>query len=159
MDTTSTVAIYKGLTARLLDYVPPSGGSLRSRGMKMWAGGYAPDPTAYPYGVLRLINNIATAPAGIRLAASLELMLWGRGRPLWAERLEDYADVCDQAMHHMADPRAGGLVFTGARSRDTLPPLTEPVDREVVNIRCVYAVTIYPQFLTALGTPLQVSTT
>lgn len=165
MDTTSTVAVYEGLRVRLLDFVPvaPSplaGGSLRSRGFKLFAGDFAPDKTDWSgaYGLFRLVGMV-TSTAGLREAGQLEVMLFGRPRKVWDKQLEHYADAIDQAMKQFTDPRAGGLVFSRERSRDTLPPFPAPADREVVQIRLVYALVIYPQYLTALGTSFVPSTT
>ena len=159
MDTATTTAIVDGLRARLLDFVPVApltGGTLRSRGFKVYAVGAVPDVAGWTgaYAILRLMN-LVTSTAGLRVRGDLELMLLARPRNPWGAQLEVYADVIDQALHQVAWRDAAGtrgLAFTGERSRDTLPPFPDPVDREVVQVRIVQGLTLYPRALTALGT-------
>lgn len=161
MDTASTPAIVDAVRARVLDFVPvaPSplaGGSLRSRGFKLYASGAVPDAAGWSgaYGILRPMN-LLTSAAGLRVAGDLELMLLARPRNPWGAQLEVYADAVDQAMHNVGSTDAAGtrgLFFTRGRSRDTLPPFPDPADREVVQVRLVYGVVVYPRSLTALGT-------
>ena len=159
IDTRSTGAIYGFFRARILTYDPPDGvgpvgGTLQSLGFKVHSGGYAPDAAQYPYALIRLMNGV-TSDAGLRVAADLEVMSFARPRVPWGERLEDYADVIDQALLHLA-ARDGtgvrGFAFTRDRSRDTLPPFPAPADREVVQVRQVFSFACWPQYLTQLGT-------
>lgn len=157
MDTNATRTVYDALRTRALTYVPPAGGTLQSRGFLLWSGGYAPDqtPPSGGWGLARLINNV-TSDSGLRIAVDYEVMLFARPRKVWAERLEDYADAFDQAFHAVVwrdSTGAKGLAFTkNGRSRDTMPIFSDPVDREIVQIRLVYPVVVWPRYLTALGT-------
>jgi hypothetical protein len=160
MDTTSLAAVYKGLRAHLLTFAPLGGGptladllgTLPGAGAagKLYAG--APqEGVTYPYGVLRFAGLSGHgAHRGNRRQGDLETMLYHRPRSM-ALALEDAADVYEQAMREFADA-TGGLVFSRAQHRDTVPPFQDPADRELVMVRLVHDVVIWPQFLTQYDT-------
>lgn len=159
MDTSATTAIVDAIRARILDFVPVApltGGTLRSRGFKVYASGAVPDIAGWTgaYAILRLMN-LVTSDAGLRVRGDVELMCMARPRNPWGAQLEVYADVIDQALHNVAwrdDAGTKGLAFMQSRTRDTLPPFPDPVDREVVQVRIVQGIVIWPQMLTAQGT-------
>lgn len=161
MDTTTSAALYEGVRTHLLDYVPQgplaSQQTLRQSGHKVYADA-PPDDAAYPYSIIRFMGMV-TDTGGMRERGQLEVMTFARPRKVWAAKIKTYCDIIDQAMHLLTDARGGALVLSRVRSRDTLPPPPSPADREVVQERQVYGVTVYPQYLTALGTSFSPSTT
>jgi len=160
IDTSATKAMYGAFRTRLLGYVPVAPLptvklSERARPVRLYSGGWAPDTAPYPYVLARFMNG-DSATFMLRTPFDLELLLYDRPRA-FADDLEDVADVIDQAMKQFTarDPNGvRGLAFSRGRRRDTLPPFTNPADREVVAIRMVFSLVVYPQFLTVLGTAL-----
>jgi hypothetical protein len=76
----------------------------------------------------------------------LEVMLFARPRSQQAA-MEEAADACDEAMLRYQNLDAD-LVGNWGRLRNTLPVMTEPADREVVQIRLMYTLVVYPDHLT-----------
>lgn len=104
------------------------------------------DWSAGVIGIYRLMNRLADgADRGLRETVDVELLLMAR--PLTQSlAVERAADVADQAMLNWADATQG-LVFCRRRQRDTLVPDSVPMDTEVVTVRCVYPLVVWPQFL------------
>lgn len=119
-----------------------------SDGVLFWD--VAPDnitKTIPRWGVLRLQNRRADGSDGQDAeTAELEVMLFGRGRQFKAT-IERCADMCDEAMLRF-DDRTTDLVHCWNRLRSTLPPFSAPADTEVVQIRTVYSLRLYPENLT-----------
>lgn len=149
MSTTSTEALYKALRTRLLTFQAlgsPTPETLADSLTDLWVV-QGPDNIEYPYGIMRLQARTRSGEyAGEREAMDLELLLYDRPR---AQQyvVEGYADIADQALLRYADSSAG-VVISGESERDTLPMNTPVSDREVVAVRCVYHLVVWPQFLT-----------
>ena len=151
MSAATTEALYKALRTQILDFVAEGSPtpdtlatSLTGQGIYAVQG---PDEVTYPYGVMRLQNRRTSGEYnGERETVDLELLLFHRPRNEQYP-LEGLADIADEAMLRYVDNSAG-LVFSRERQRDTLPAGTGPADREVVAIRCLYPLTIWPQYLT-----------
>jgi hypothetical protein len=158
IDTSSTAAIYGAFKTRITGFAPVApliGGTLASRNVHWYSGGWAPDTAPYPYVLARFMNGDSSTFM-LRTPVDLELLLYARPRAQ-AEALENIADVIDQAMKQFTSrdlTGSGGLAFSRGRRRDTLPPFSSPADRELVAIRMVFSLVLYPQFLTVMGTSL-----
>lgn len=158
MSTGTSDALSTQLRNRLLGFIPANpplgytslntrlGGATPGAG-RLWKDA-APDTAAYPFGIMRLINRVSLNE---RERMDLEVVLYGRPRSQ-AVAIEDAADLCDAAMLNYRDPTSG-LIFSHERQRDTLPPPTDPADREVVQVRLVYSLIVWPillsQYVTA----------
>jgi hypothetical protein len=150
--TDSTRDIVTAIRTRLLDFSPTGGGAdlgtlLGDRlyyGQAPAAGSVAP---LFPYGVYRLTNRLETDGfAGMRETGDVEVLLFGRPRSTQWD-VEACADLADQALlawHHTTT----GLHFSRFRTRDTLPPAPDPMDREVVLIRLLFPVVLWPTYRT-----------
>ena len=146
MSTTSTANIWRTVRSRILGYQPPSGATLQTRLGGRFYMVQAPDDADWPHAIGRLTLPSSGAYNGERLEGELELQIYDRPRSK-AEALEDMADVADQAMLRYADATSG-LIFSRERRRDTLPAFLPPADREVVAIRLVYQLVVWPLYLT-----------
>lgn len=101
----------------------------------------------YPYGIMRLQSRRRPGEyAGERETMELELQLFGRPRSEQTN-IETYADIADQAMLRYLNG-SSGIIFSGSGHRDTLPVMAPPADREVVAVRCVYDLIVWPVYLT-----------
>lgn len=158
MPSDSTVNMGTVIRTRLLTFVPKSGGTLLSKlgggtldTARLWRDA-PPDTASYPFAVMRLINRVTRREYNFeKEPLDVEIMFYGRPRAQ-AQLIEDCADVADQAMLRWREP-IGGLFYSRERSRDTLPPPVEPADREVVQVRCVYSLAVWPTYLTQYSTP------
>jgi hypothetical protein len=154
MGTTSTTALLKALRAQLLTGADAEG---RTAGdalgpvatARLWIG-VAPDDAAFPYGVMRLQGQ-RFGLGGVRLDAELELLLFGRPRSEQAST-EGLADLCVGALLQFADA-SDGLLTAQALQRDTMDPVEEPGDSDIVQIRCLFRVIAYPTQLSQYVTP------
>ncbi len=152
MTTTSTEALTQQLRTRLLTYQPPAAAAtLTARiGGRLYID-WPPDRAVFPYGIMRLMNGDRDgAYNGERMTAEMEVQLYSNTR-VNAVALEGMADVCDMAMLKYVDA-GSGLVFSRQGRRDTLPPPSDPADREVVTIRLVYPLRVWPLFLHTAAT-------
>jgi hypothetical protein len=154
MTTTSTDNLHTQIRNQLLTFVPKAGGQTLNQRLggtgsndgRLYKS-QAPDTVVYPFGVMRLINQLTLGEYGSeREAMDLEIMLFGRPRSQGLT-IEDIADLCDQAMLRYVDS-SSGLVFSRSRQRDTMPQPVDPADREVVQIRLAYPLKVWPQYLT-----------
>jgi hypothetical protein len=158
MTTLSTDGLFTQLRTHVLSYIPLTGTTLMQRlgtgtlaSSRLWKDA-PPDTAAYPYGVMRLLNQLTSGEYnGERERIDFEIMLFARPRAQ-AVALEDMADLIDQAMLRYRDA-SSGLSFSRSRQRDTLPPPTSPADREVVQIRLVYPLVVWPRYLTQWSDP------
>jgi len=144
----STTALLVTIRTRLLSFVPMGGGSTLATllGSRLYES-QAPETATFPYGVFRLTNRLETDGfAGMRESADLEVMFFDRPRSR-AEALDLIADVADQALLSWAQA-TDGITFARFRLRDTLPPAPEPMDRELVVIRQVFPVVLWPTYRT-----------
>ena len=164
MSTDSTTALEATLRTRLLEFEPLGGlttvavelGSTQSGagvdGNLYWDR--APDnldrlmaAQSLPlrWGVLRLKNRRSDMENAEREVVELEVMLYGRPRGQKAV-LEGVADRMDQAMHRWRDASSGFLGSIG-KTRNTLPPMKEPADSDVVQIMLEYTLVVWPAYL------------
>lgn len=150
MSTTSTAAIYTQLRNRVLGFIPVNGnpvsGSLGSRLYVM----QSPDvsqTTTFPYAVMRLSNNKTNVGGATdRQEMDLEIQLYSKPRSQQAV-LENIADTIDASLLRYTDA-SSGLMFSRNRTRDSIKPLGEPVDREIVTIYLSYHLIVWPVYLT-----------
>lgn len=106
------------------------------------------DPANSPsrWGIMSLTNRRSNAENAERELVDLEVMLFARPRNQQAA-MEDAADACDEAMRRYEDFTRDAIGCWG-RVRNTLPVMVGPADREVVQIRLVYTLVVYPDHLT-----------
>jgi hypothetical protein len=146
MATDSTKAVYKVLRDHLLSFAPNGGGqTLTTRlGGRLYVV-RPPDEADYPYGLLRLFGWGGL----LRRTVNLEVVLYFR--PVTqAQAAEDAMDVVDQAMLMLSSGTGNNPVYrtgTGGQ-RDTLPPAPDVVDKELVVVRSVYPLIVWPSMLT-----------
>lgn len=159
MPTDSTVNLGTVIRNRLLTFVPKAGGQTLMQKLGGATTDQArlyrdapPDTAVYPFAVMRLINRANDRDYDYEKdPLDVEVMFFGRPRSQ-AQLMEDCADLADQAMLRWREP-TGGLIYSKGRTRDTLPPPVEPADREVVQVRCVYSLAVWPTYLTQYSTP------
>ncbi len=156
----STAGLLATLRDRLLNFTRLSGSSLAEiLGSTATGSGIdgklyivqAPDnvTTVSPsrWAVMALKNRrTGGTEQSARDMIDLEVMLFARPRSQQAA-MEDAADACDEAMLRYQNLDAD-LVGNWGRTRNTLPVMTEPADREVVQIRLMYTLVVYPDHLT-----------
>ena len=152
MTTTSTTALYDTLIARMMDFVPagsPTPDTLRDLLTGgMWAI-QPPENALFPYGIVTLDVISDGEHAGLRQEADLEILLEHRPRTYTvASALEGYADLVDQALLWYVESVGNGMLFVRSRSRQSLPPLPDPADRQVCTVRLSYSLVVWPAFLT-----------
>lgn len=155
MSTNSTVAIYQALTSTIQTFIPF--GVTASLSSSYFANNIyvvqAPDnqntnTIAYPYLVIRLINRSTDgAYNGDRETADFEVMVYARPRNNQIQA-ETIADGIDGAMLRYRNPDTTGIIFSRERQRDTIIASSAPQDRELVTIRLVYPLVIWPRYLT-----------
>jgi hypothetical protein len=149
----TTQAVVAAILTRLRDFTPTSGDDVDTLlGGRLYydqapaTGSVSPK---YPYATYRLTNRLETDGfAGMRETADVELLIWGRprGTQLWTvERVADVADEAFLAWQSVSD----GIAFSRFRTRDTLPMPPDPMDRDVVTVRCLYPVVLWPTYRTA----------
>lgn len=154
MSTDSTSDLENAIRTRLLTFSPLAGLPLAdvlgttvsgagSDGKLFWDA--APDNAGPRWGVLQLKNRRSDGDGQEKELAELELMLFARPRSQKAT-LEQCADLCDQAMLRYVDATSG-VIGCWSRLRSTLPPFVSPADTEVVQIRCVYTLVLWPAYL------------
>lgn len=147
----STQQLVETVMTRLLDFVPSSGTTLRTRlGGGASARLYtvqAPNDPVYPYAVLRIATRPQTLGyAGYRSEAGIEVQVFDRPRSQqWVA--EGIADLIEQATLGWCDPTGTGLVFARHLRRMTLPPAPSPMDREVVVVTLSLPVAVWPAYL------------
>lgn len=156
----STAGLLASLRSRLLDFSRLEGETLAEiLGSTDTGSGsdgklyivQAPDnvTTVSPsrWGVMALKNRrTGGTEQSARDLIELEVMLFARPRSQQAA-MEEAADACDEAMLRYQNLDAD-LVGNWGRLRNTLPVMTEPADREVVQIRLMYTLVVYPDHLT-----------
>jgi len=151
----STEAIVGLIRARLLTYVPSTTTTITTLlGSRLYydqapaAGSVTPK---YPYATYRLMNRLESdGYAGMRETGDIEVLFFGRprGHPstgLWA--IERCADVADEALLDW-NAVSSGIAFSRFRVRDTLPLPLDGMDRDLVTLRCVYPVVLWPTYRT-----------
>ena len=149
MSAATTEALYTSLRTALLAFQPAGGATPESLGALLtglWVV-QGPDNVSYPYGIMRLQSRQSSGEySGDRETVGLELTLYDRPRKQ-QYAVEGYADVAEQALLRYRDVTSG-LVFARERQRDTLPQGTGPADREVVGVRLVFPLVVWPVWLT-----------
>lgn len=132
-DGVTTVAslIGAGAAARLYPGAPPE--------FATWPGTYA---------VVRFINNdTSDFGSGDRFDFDIEIMIFARPRSK-AREAEKLADLFDMALlRYTVGSAVDGLIYVTGRTRDTLPPGTGDVDREVVQLRQLFSAFTWPMYL------------
>lgn len=158
MSTDSTTDLETALRTRLLTFTAMDGATLAdtlgasltgsgSDGKLYWDA--APDnvtESSGRWGILGLKNRRTRGDGQDGELAELEVMLFARPRSQ-KQTLEACADLCDQAMLRYRDT-SSGVIGCWGKLRSTLPPMTSPADAEVVQIRLVYTLVLWPAYLT-----------
>jgi hypothetical protein len=148
-----TNAILAGIRTRCLAYTPPSGATLASLVTSRFYRGAAPDSAAFPYVVARIIANATDADYGGRRAElAVEIIAYGRPRSA-APTVETIMDRIDQALlgYIGRDDTDRGIVFAQDRMRMTVPELPAPADRELVQVRSVFRLVAWPDYLVTVA--------
>ncbi len=147
-----TLAIYKNLRDRLLNYLGSDGnkiGTLLSG--NLYIGG-PPQGAVFPYGIMRLINaGTDGATYGVKEIMTLELEFVGFPANRTAQRaVEQLADLADQALMRYSFYDSGiGLIYSRARlNRDTLPPAAT----NAAMVRSLFRIDCWPKYLLVSGT-------
>jgi hypothetical protein len=149
--TASTTAILDAVRLALLDFENVNGVTLRDTLGESLYRNRAPGNLTFPYGTLRMNTRRTSGYSGRRLSGTLEVLLYGRPSSQ-IDEISDCADLCEQAMLDYVNASPGGLLFTADVQRDELPPAGSPVDSETITIRLVFALAIWPAYLTSLTT-------
>lgn len=151
MTLTGTAALYAALRTRVLDYgaAPTLRTTLTDRLYVL----QAPDDAAYPFLEWRLVNR--TTGAGddgrFRENADLEVQCHARPRSSLAAA-EAIMDRVEAALLQWSTATPAGLLTVRRMvQRDTLPPFPDPADREVIQIRAVFALTWWAPYRTDAG--------
>lgn len=148
----STEALVGLIRTRLLTFVPTTTSTLTTLlGGRLYydQAPAAGSTTLYPYATYRLINRLETdGYAGMRESGDVELLLFGKPRGTQQWTVERCADVADEALLAWRDVSAG-LAFSRFRVRDSLPIPPDPMDRDLVMVRCLYPVVLWPTYRTA----------
>lgn len=151
--TTSTPRLFQLLRAHILAFQGPDG---KSPADELGAGAtarlyyaQAPAKQEFPFAVCRFINGRTTM--GVRKAVDAEIIIYDRprARQVAAEQLADYFEGALQGFRSSA----AGFVMTSAPDRDTLPITPSPGDAEMVQIRLLVPMIVYPQYLTQHSIP------
>lgn len=148
----STVGIEDTLRTRLLTHERLSGATLATiLGTAAGAGSdgklyknEAPDNVTGPYAVMWFKNRRPTPDVAVRQTAELEVQIFGRPRSMQAT-CEEAADACDEAMLTEYTDVSSRVISCSGGLRSAMPPASEPADREVVQIRLVYTLIVYPE--------------
>jgi len=150
--TASTVGIWQEIRTRLLTFAPPDGSAplIQRLGPTVPRLYHVqpPDNVTYPYGVLTVRLRADGDDGDHRLIGLVESLWYGRPRSQQPV-IEAIADVACQALHKWIS-YTDGLTFSGHSSRDTVPPLGEPADRELVIVRTLHELVCWPQWLAPL---------
>lgn len=152
MPTDTTAQLYDAIRTRLLTFAPADGTDTLAASL---AGGLAfvvpPDNAPTPYAAIRLTDVRHRRSQRGRLTVEVEALFIHRPRSN-ARALERLVDVADQAMLGWTDATGGLIACTGHR-RQTLPPFRESDDPELVQIRVLYDLIVWPSYLTQYLTP------
>lgn len=148
MSTTTKVDLVKTIVARIKAYTfgGTSVGALT--GNRVYVS-QAPDATTYPYVVVRKINS-HTDPqyANVKEVFEIEAMCFGRPRST-EQTVELIAELVKQSLLTWVESGATlGLSFARSAQDDTLPPVPDPGDREVVQVRVIVECVSWPRYLT-----------
>ncbi len=156
----STTALQTTLRTRLLTFAPLTGVSLADTLGNSVTGSGADGALFWDHcrdditkliprwGILRLQNWVSGGDGQERQTGEMEVTFFGRPRSTQRVTLELCADLCDQAMLRYEERTALGLVGCWGRQRSTMPVFTSPADAEVHQIRCVYTLVLWPDFIT-----------
>jgi hypothetical protein len=147
--TDSRDALMDAARERLETY--QSGGDLKSLAERLPGGvrraNAVPDTNPFPYAALRLINGRQATDNQLRYHVDLECFLFGHGRTDAVMReLEASATIVERALNSWRDT-AGGLFSCRVTDTDDVPPFDEPADKEVVQIRVIAHLRLYPHWL------------
>lgn len=151
MTVATTKATYETLYTRLLTFQPTGTPTPDTLADGLTGGLWVASPPEdawdkYPFGVMRLVNRQTGGEYdGIRETADLEVLLYHRGVTN-RHALESLADTCDEAM--LGWFINSGPAFSGARQRDTFEQPSPPAQRDVVVVRLVYQLVVWPGWLT-----------
>ena len=146
--TNTTLQILKTIRSAFLDFQPSVSGSVSGTLADRIYINQPPDNVVFPFVVARLVNNLTTSEfRGDRLTVDAEVTIFDRPRSNTL-RAEGVADQMDGAMTRLRRQDSSGLLMCRSRTRDTIVPSGDPADREVVSIRLVYPLVVWPQYLT-----------
>lgn len=149
--TDTSKLVITAIRTRLWTHVPLGGEGALSTRLTGLHTVQAPDNATYRYAVLTCMRGDSAGYSGFREDWHVEVQFYGRPRSAhWL--VEADADVADQAMRTWED-RSNGIQLAGYRSRWTLPPEPTPGDRELVRVRCLYEVAVWPELFTQYVTP------
>lgn len=146
--TGSTTEVVNALRRALLDYTNDAGGSARDTLAERFWDGRARDRTVFPYAVCRLNTRNEGRYHGMRLDGALEIQVFGKP---WAQQqsVNAVCDLFDQAMRCLV-LQLHGLIICHGFQRDELPEGYGLVDADIVTVRLLYTLAIWPDFLTSL---------
>lgn len=149
MSDSGTTALMAHLITRILTFAPKSGGDTVSTTLsgRLYAI-RAPDHAAWPHGVLTLQGREQLGDdSDLREEGRIELQLFGK--PLKQSQLVEYsADVAEQALLKYSANVGGQLDIRRRVTRDTLPPPPPPSDREIAQVRVLWAYSWWPDYRT-----------
>lgn len=144
----STNDLRAHLIAHLRSFAPATGDSIA----ELLTGGLfairAPDNAAFPHGVLTLQGREQFGDdSNNREEGRIELQCFGK--PLrQSVAIENAADVAEQALLNYSADVGGQLDIRYLVTRDTLPPPAPPADREIAQVRLVWAYSWWPDYRT-----------
>jgi hypothetical protein len=149
MSTASRSALVKTIVDRLKAYADGSGNSINTLTTGRVYVNQAPDATAFPCVVLRMLSWQTQAQFNNTQATfDLEVMVMHRPRSKEQEA-ELIGDLVEEALLTWRESGASlGLSHANTSRRETIPPLPLPADRELVQHRLVISCTTWPRFLT-----------
>lgn len=113
-----------------------------------------PDSVEPPWALLRWLPlESSGAEHGEREEGDLEILLYARA-PRHLDDLDTLTEGLRQAfLQWRHRDGAGGLLFSKRQSWADLPPFSEPADRELVGVRGIVRVVLWPRYLTSVLTP------
>ena len=161
MSTAGYTELYGVLRSRILTFVDPAGRTWASisgaaagvgNDARLWQDGAPVGFSSWPYGVMRIVDDVNDGPYQQRTVFSLEIMVYGRPRTQ-LDKVRDLADLIDGALlqYRYSAPTEGFVKVTGRR-RNMLPMGTGDVDAEVVTSRQLFSGFAWPKFLTSIPT-------
>lgn len=149
-DLGTTRAIYASIRDAILGFVPEGATPGVATEDVLTGGLYIvqpPDNAVAPYGTIRLQNrNTSGEHQGERDSMDLEVLLWGLASEEQYD-LEDLGDRVDEALLRFR-LNSSGVIFGRGRQRDSLPRGTNPTDHNVVGLRLLFPLAVWPQYLT-----------
>lgn len=148
--TLSTDALYVLLRDRLLNTADPDGQTLDAALSGRLYRVAAPDTATYPYGLMRIQSpQIAPDTDGLKMTADLEVLFFGRPRATQPE-IEALGDRAVAVLMPYRDA-SSGLVYVASATSEALPEFPAPADANVVQVRVLAKLHLWPVFLSRLS--------